>query len=215
MSKAPTSSAASAIQKKIIDDAKAEAKQITKNAEKVAKETTETAFKTARANLAGWDARQRQMAQGIGDRVLGKARNDAHMRVLDAKARIINDAFNQARKRFEKERGKAQYKTLLKNLIISAGSQIGGGDIVVLSSKVDHPIIAKLTGINTSIGKVSGNKTKVTTGKKAIDTIGGVLVQNKDGNIAVDYRLETLLKQIEQQQRNAIAQLLFAEEISE
>jgi V/A-type H+-transporting ATPase subunit E len=202
----------SEIEKTIINEAKAEAQQIVEDAEVNARQLTEEALKIARSNLAGWAERQKQMAQGTSDRILGKARNDAHMRIMNAKAGMIESAFEEARKRFEKERGTAKYQTFLKRLIIDAGIQIGGGNLVILTRKEDQPIISKITGLGTAISKKAGQSAKVAVGKQAIDAFGGVLVQNKDGNITVDYRIETLLSQVEAKYRNDIAKTLFPED---
>jgi V/A-type H+-transporting ATPase subunit E len=134
------------------------------------------------------------------------------MRVLDTKAQLIDNAFTEARKRFEKERETVKYKTFLKNLIISAGIQIGGGDIVVKTRKDDQALVAELKGLATAISKSSGQSAKVTKAKKPMDMLGGVFVENKDGNITVDYRIDTLLEQVAQQRRNDIARLLFPSE---
>ena len=206
------SSAADTIQQTIIDEANAEAKKILREAEMEAKKLREEALTKARASLAGWAERQRQMAQGIGDRVVGKARNDAHMRVLDTKAQLIDNAFTEARKRFEKERTTAQYKSFLKNLMISAGIQIGGGDIVIKARKEDQAIVGELKGLATAISKGAGQSAKVTIAKKPMDMLGGAFVENKDGNITVDYRIDTLLEQVAQQRRNDIARTLFPDE---
>ncbi|MHA2314094.1 MAG: V-type ATP synthase subunit E [Candidatus Hermodarchaeia archaeon] len=205
-------SAADTVQQTIIDDAKAEAKRIVSEAEVAGRQRTEEALENARTNLTGWAERRRQMAQDSGDRVLGKAQNDAHMKILEAKAKIIDAAFVQARKRFEKERSQARYKTFLKNLIIDAGTQIGGSDIVVLARKEDQAIVSKMTGLVSAISKAAGKSAKVSVGKTPMDMIGGVLVQNKDGNITVDYRVDTLLGQVETQKRNEISKTLFGEE---
>jgi V/A-type H+-transporting ATPase subunit E len=205
-------SASETIQQTIIEDATAEAKRIIREAEIEAKQIEMKARENAQVQLEGWANRQRQMAQGAGDQVLGKARNDAHMRLLDAKASIIAQAFANARKRFKKERSKAQYKKLLKSLIIQAGFQIKGGNLVILARKEDLPTISSLTGLATAISKETGVKTKVTVGKKPLTTLGGVMIQNEDGNITVDYRLETLLEQVERIQRSVIAKLLFTED---
>jgi len=203
------SSAADQIEKTIIDEAKAQAKKIVEDAEVAARQLTEEALESAQSNLTGWAARRKQMAQGTGDRILGKARNDAHMRVMNAKAAMIDEAIQQARKQFEKERSSAQYTKFLKNLIIDAGIQIGGGDLVLLARKEDQPVISKITGLGTAISKQTGQTTKVSVGKQAINAIGGVMVQNKEGNITVDYRVETLLSQVEVKYRNEIAKILF------
>jgi V/A-type H+-transporting ATPase subunit E len=205
-------SAAHTVQQTIINDAKAEAKRIVSEAEVAGRQRTEEALENARTNLTGWAERQRQMAQDSGDKVLGKAQNDAHMKILEAKSKIIDDAFIQAQKRFEKERSQAKYKTFLKNLIIDAATQIGGGDIVVLARKEDHAIVSKITGLASAISKAAGKSVKVSVGKTPMTMIGGVFVQNKDGNITVDYRVDTLLGQVETQKRNEIAKALFGEE---
>ncbi|MHA2405534.1 MAG: V-type ATP synthase subunit E [Candidatus Hermodarchaeia archaeon] len=202
-------SSADQIEQTIISEAKANAKRIINDAEVAARQYIEAAQDNAHANLTGWAERRKQMAQGSGDRILGKAQNDAHMRVMNAKARMMDEAFKQARKRFEKERGTAKYKTFIKNLIIDAGTQIGGGDFVILSRKEDQPVISKITGLGTAISKGAGKTAKVSVGKQAVEMIGGVMVQNKEGNITVDYRVETLLAQVEIKYRNEIAKTLF------
>lgn len=205
-------SAADVVQKTIIDDAKAEAKRIVDEAEVAGRQRAEEALENARTSLTSWADRRRQMAQDSGDRILGKAQNDAHMKILEAKAKVIDGAFVLARKQFEKERSQARYKTFLKNLIINAGTQIGGGDIVVLSRKEDQVLVSKMTGIAAAISKGAGQSAKVSVGKTPMDMIGGVFVQNKEGNITVDYRIDTLLGQVGTQKRNEIANTLFGEE---
>lgn len=210
MSDSPSKSAAS-IQQSILKDANTEAQRILKEAEKAAAKIRADGQISAKAQLAGWAERQRQIARGRGDRLLGKAQSEAHMRILDAKAALITEAFNKARRRFEKERSKAKYKTFLKGLIIAAGEQIGGSNLVILARKEDHSILAGISGLATAIGKSTGVKTKVSVDKKGIKSLGGVIVQNQEGNITVDYRLEILLVQVERQYRSVIAQALFAE----
>lgn len=207
-----TSSAGEQIQNTIIEEAKAEAKKIIKDAEVAARQLAEEALENAHSNLAGWADRRKQMAQTTGDRLIGKARNDAHMRTMNAKANMIAQAFEQARKRFEKERGTAKYKAFQKNLIINAGIQIGGGELVVLARKEDYSVISKITGLGTAISKGAGKSAKITVGKQAMNMLGGVMVQNKEGNITVDYQIETLLNQVEEKYRNDIAKILFPKE---
>lgn len=207
-----TSSAGEQIQNTIIEEAKAEAKKIIKDAEVAARQLAKEALENAHSNLAGWADRRKQMAQTTGDRLIGKARNDAHMRTMNAKANMIAQAFKQARKRFEKERGTAKYKAFQKNLIINAGIQIGGGELVVLARKEDYSVISKITGLGTAISKGAGKSAKITVGKHAMNMLGGVMVQNKEGNITVDYQIETLLNQVEEKYRNDIAKILFPKE---
>jgi vacuolar-type H+-ATPase subunit E/Vma4 len=207
-----TSSAGEQIQNTIIEEAKAEAKKIIKDAEVAAGQIAEEALENAQSNLAGWADRRKQMAQTTGDRLIGKARNEAHMRTMNAKANMIAQAFEQARKRFEKERSTAKYKTFLKNLIINAGIQIGSGELVVLARKEDRSVISKITGLGTAISKGAEKSAKITVGKQAMDMLGAVMVQNKEGNITVDYRIETLLNQVEEKYRNDIAKILFPKE---
>jgi vacuolar-type H+-ATPase subunit E/Vma4 len=208
MSESP---AAVKIQKTIVNEAKATATKMIDEAEVAARVLAEQANENARLNLAGWMDRRRQMAENSGERIIGKARNDAHMKVLDAKAQLINEAFEKVQKQFEKERTSAQYKTFLKNLIISAGVQIGGSDIVIKTRKEDQATVSSLKGLATAISTGAGQSTKVTVAKQPMDMIGGVFIQNKEGNITVDYRIETLLAEVAQQRRNEIAKMLFSE----
>ncbi len=68
-----------------------------------------------------------------------------------------------------------------------------------------------ISGLASGIGILTVGKTKVTIDKKGINCLGGLLVQNQEGNITVDYRLETLLAQVERQYRTIIAQTIFQE----
>jgi len=206
------SAAAVKIQTTIVNEAKASAKRVVEDAEVASRQLIEQAKDNARRNLAGWLDRRRQAAQNSGDRIIGKARNDAHMKLLDSKARLIEEAFEKAKKQFEKEIGTARYKTFLKNLIIDAGIQIGGSDVVVVTRKEDQATVSELKGLATGISKVVGQSAKVTVAKKPMDMIGGVFVQNKDGNITVDYRIETLLDEVASQRRTEIAKILFPSE---
>jgi vacuolar-type H+-ATPase subunit E/Vma4 len=201
-----------AIQRSIVSDADVEAKRILKEGEQAAKKLTQDAREAAKSQLAGWADRQRQMALGTGDRLLGKARSDAHMRVLDAKAAVVTSAFDEARKQFDKERSKAQYKAFLKALVTAAGKQIGGGDLVVSGRKEDHTTLEALSEVARVVSKETGVKTTVSAHKEAVACLGGVIVRNADGNITMDYQLETLLAQVERTQRNAITEILFPEQ---
>ena len=87
-------SATAEIEKTIISEAKTEAKRIVNEAEAAARQLLEDSQENAQANLTGWAERRKQMAQGSGDRILGKARNDAHMRVMNANAQMIDEIFN-------------------------------------------------------------------------------------------------------------------------
>ena len=82
---------------------------------------------------------------------------------------------------------------------------------MILVRKEDQAIVSKMTGLASAISKAAGKSAKVSVGKTPMDMIGGVLVQNKDGNITVDYRVDTLLGQVETQKRNEIAKTLFGE----
>lgn len=204
-----------AIQRSILDDAEVESKRILKEAEQGAKKSVQDAREAARSQLAGWADRQRLMALGTGDRLLGKARGDAHMHILDAQAALVTSAFDEARKQFEKERSKAQYKALLKALVIAAGKQIGGGDLVVSGRKEDHATLDALSEAGRVISKETGVKTTVSAAKEPIACLGGVVVRNADGKITMDYQLETLLAQVERQQRSALTEILFGEQAQE
>jgi len=210
--KAARAEALTAIQRSIVDDAEVESKRILKEAEQGAKKLTLDARETAKSQLAGWADRQRQMALGTGDRLLGKARSDAHMHILDAKAALVTSAFDEARKQFDKERSKAQYKALLKALVIAAGKQIGGGDLVVSGRKEDYAALEALSEAARVISKETGTKATVSVAKEPIACLGGVLVRNADGSITMDYQLETLLAQVERQRRSAVTEVLFGEQ---
>jgi len=201
-----------AIRQSILADAEREARRIVEEAKREAKSLVEEARQRAEAGLSGWADRQRQMITNEGERLLGSARGQAHMRILEAKARLISQAMEEARRQLDKDRATPRYKALLMGLIRDAATQIGGGDLVVLVRRDDQKVLGGLSSLASSITKATGVKTTLTLGKEALDCLGGVIVQTKDGDITVDYRLETLLEQVEKQYRAAIARTLFGEE---
>ncbi|MFX1474202.1 MAG: V-type ATP synthase subunit E [Promethearchaeota archaeon] len=201
---------ATSLRRVIIRDARTKADKITKEAEAEARVLEKEAQQRAKTQLAGWADRQREAAQRAGAQIIGQAQRQAQMQILDTKSKLISSAVDKARQRIEKERGQTQYKTLLKELIISAGVQIGG-DLVVLARKEDHTTLSGLTGVESAISKETGEKIKVSVGKQALECAGGIVVQNAEGSIIVDYRLETLLGEVERTQRTAIAKVLFGE----
>ncbi len=201
---------ATSLRRIIIRDARSKADKITRDAEAASQTMEKEARQQAKAQLAGWADRQRDTARRAGDQIIGQAQRQAQMQVLDTKSKLISSAVEKARQRIEKERGQIQYKTLLKELIISAGVQISG-DLVILARKEDHAIISGLSGLESSISKETGEKVKISVGKQALKCTGGVIVQNTEGSIKVDYQLETLLVEVASTQRTAIAKVLFAE----
>ena len=206
----PSKGSGTSLRRVILRDARRKAEKITKDAETEARTMEKEAQKRAKAQLAGWADRQRETARRAGDQIIGQAQRQAQMEILETKSRLITSAIDNSRKRMEKERGQTPYKTLLKELIISAGIQIGG-DIVVLARKEDHSIISGLSGIESTISKETGEKVNISVGKQALDCAGGVIVQNSEGSIIVDYQLETLLSEVERTHRTEIAKLLFSE----
>jgi V/A-type H+-transporting ATPase subunit E len=206
----PSAGSGTSLRRVILRDARRKAEKITKDAEVAARTMEKDAQKRVKAQLAGWADRERETAQRAGDQILGQAQRQSQMELLETKSRLISSAVENSRKRIEKERTQAHYKDLLKHLIISAGIQIGG-DIVILARKEDQPIISGLSGLDSAISKETGEEVKISVGKQALDSAGGVIVQNPEGSIIVDYQLETLLNEVERTIRTEIAKVLFAE----
>ena len=107
--------------------------------------------------------------------------------ILEAKKEAVESVFNEARKRVEKLSGK-QKEEHMNRLLEKAKKDI-------------------------EVTKVycSKNDAKLVKGFKAehSDIIGGLIAENADGTVRVDYSFDTLLQDIKENELQKISRLLF------
>jgi V/A-type H+-transporting ATPase subunit E len=87
---------------------------------------------------------------------------------------------------------------------------MGGGEVEVLTNKEAKIESTTLQKISSKISKEMGVKTAINLSKEKINTLGGVIARNKDGNIEVNNTIETLIANAKTSLRSKIATILFS-----
>lgn len=118
---------------------------------------------------------------------LSAAEFDAKKTYLDAKKKMVDKVFDSAIRRLA-EMDKSEKKGLLKGFIERASKEMEIGK--VYAGKDDLKLIDKYP-----------------TEEKALQ--GGVIVENKDGNVRLDLTFETMLSDIREKKIQHIAKILF------
>ena len=103
----------------------------------------------------------------------------------------------------------AEYKASLEKVITEAGTEIGGGDLIVLVKESDATKIkGSLTSIEKSISDKTGTPTKLEMGDD-INTIGGAILKTKNGEIEVNNTIEARMLRFKKSLRSEVAGILF------
>ena len=107
--------------------------------------------------------------------------------VLEAKKQMIDSLFEEAKKKLESlDEKKREY--LIKKLVEKAGKEIE-----IASIRCGKKDAKFLKGVNTA----------------ATDIIGGIIAENKDNTIRVDYSFDTMLESIKETELQNINKVLF------
>ena len=102
----------------------------------------------------------------------------------------------------------SDYSTILGNLIVQAGSSLGGGNLEVSVTKTD----ASKVNVNDLAQKISsktGTQTTITHNPQDIKTrLGGAIVKKSD--LWVDNTFESIIERRNESIRAEIAKILFS-----
>lgn len=102
----------------------------------------------------------------------------------------------------------SDYVSILQNLIVNAGSALGGGTLDVILNKKDASRSIEINELEKRIADKTGNKTRLTISKQQTNKVG-VILRTKDGKIFVDNTFEAILKRRQRELRLKIAKTLF------
>lgn len=177
-----------AVKEEIIRNAKEQSSSLIAEARKEAGRIMKEAENKIEEMKEKSDAQTKRLIDAIKRQELASAELENKKVLLDAKKQIIESVFMEAKKRLEtlddKKRG-----ACIKKLIEKTKN-----DIEIAYAYCSEKDAKFLKGIDA----------------KAIDIIGGLLAENKDETIRIDYSFETLLQSIKENELQAINRLLFA-----
>jgi vacuolar-type H+-ATPase subunit E/Vma4 len=149
----------------------------------------------------------KSQSQSQAKRELGKARLQAKMNYLKEKEAGISSVFEEGKKKIATLVQSSDYSTILNNLIVSAGTSLGGGDLVVAFAKGDGSKV-NTSDLAQKISSKSGNQTTIKVDSSELKTkLGGVLVKKDD--LWVDNSFESIIERRNESIRAEIAKILF------
>ena len=156
-----------------------------------AKKEADKIMKEAQNSIAEFkqktEAETKRLAEMINRQETASAELESKKLILEAKKEAMESAFDEARKIVEKLSGKKR-EEYMNRLLEKAKNDI----------EVDKVYCNK-------------NDARLVKGFKAesADIIGGIIAENKDGTVRVDYSFDALLQTIKENELQKISKLLF------
>ena len=170
------------VKKEILNNAKKEAKRIIETAEvekKTVVEASESRVIEIKIQLEGEMKRSIELYENL---IMAEANSMVKKQRLNLEKEIINKVFNDAKEELSnlsKSERESHIKKLLKN---------SDGYSMVYCAEKDLSI---------------------TKNAQKIDISGGIVLENKEGEIRLDLSYETLLESVKQKKLSEVANLLF------
>ena len=195
--------------------------------EEIVKKDVETILSDAKKNaenivaLARREAEKRrrkaleekeEYLKTIRKQEMAKARRAGRLKILEARDKMIELAFNEAFKKIESLKTSDKYLDLLEKLILKSADILEENELIVESDGESLKILKpRLKEITNRISKEL--KDSVTINLKEKDIKGGVIVSTLDGRKRYDASLEGRLARLRDEIRFKIAEKLFGGEI--
>lgn len=143
--------------------------------------------------------------------IISEAKMNSRRMELDAREEVIEESFKKAEENLKNiaSSDSTQYKESLKEIIVEAAVEIGGGDLIISLKDEDvAKIKATISSIEQDVKEKTGNETKLEIGDN-IKTIGGAVVKTKNGEIEVNNTIEARLLRFKKSLRSEVARILF------
>nr|POE79679.1 v-type proton atpase subunit e [Quercus suber] len=160
-------------------------------------------------------SKQAGMSQQITKSTLA---NKTRLRVLSAKQELLDELFEDAGKKLDKETSKdqKQYETVLKNLILEGMYALNEKKITLRSRKKDDEVVKKAAEAASKEykEKVKGKEVEVNVDDKERlpeGSAGGVIILNGTGKIDINNTFEERLKLLEINALPTVRATLFGE----
>ena len=166
----------------IIGEAKVEKEKRLKEAQRVLEEEKEREIKKAKVSIENWKKAE-----------IAKIKQEARKKIIQLKEGIIKECFNEVLERFKKIDGQS-YRKIVEKWMKSAMAEIGN-DIVIIAFRDEDREVAEKLGLEVKKGKEK--------------VLGGFIAQSKDGDVIIDYRIESIMEREKNTLRAEIGNLLF------
>lgn len=195
----------------IVSDAQIKAKALTDKAEKRSSSILSQGEEKALIEKNKILSEAEKQANLKYQQVISEAKMNSRRMELEAREEVIEESFKIAEDKLKEiaSSGSLEYIESLKGIITEAAIEIGGGELIVLLKKDDEEKIKDLiVSIENNVTDEIGMNTHMEIGNN-INTIGGVIVKTKNGEIEVNNTIETRLLRFKKTLRLEVAKILF------
>ncbi len=138
-----------------------------------------------------------------------EANRKANWMILAEKEKLILTVLAEVQKRLSAFTQSNKYRKWLQELIVDAGTVLGGGNLSMLLNEKDAKLHLDSKKLAQAITKETGTNTQLQLSKERLEASGGAVVKTVDNRILVDNTFEAILKRRENQLRLKIAKILF------
>ncbi|MBI2133319.1 hypothetical protein HYU11_01410 [Candidatus Woesearchaeota archaeon] len=175
------------VRDEVIAKSKKQHAAIISEAEKEAKAIIESAEEKSREKKKKAEEETARELEELKIREMSSAELEVNKMLLETRKRIIEEAFESARQEISKM-PQSTRKEHIKSLISKAKNQMEPGRVLCSEADIKH---------------IEGLKTQ------AAPIIGGIIAENKDGTIRIDYSYESILDQVREKSLKDVAKILF------
>jgi len=143
--------------------------------------------------------------------IISEAKMNSRRLELGAREEIIEESFKKAMDQLKEiaNSSSKEYIDSLKKMIQEAAIEIGGGDLIIHLKQEDiNKIKSSLDEVASNVKSEINVDTKFEFGQE-INTIGGVVLKTKNGEIEVNNTIEARLSRYKKDLRSEVAKILF------
>ena len=195
----------------ILSDAKFKADSILEEAEKKSNSILEEGEKIALMEKEKILEDGKKQSNMRYQQIISEAKMNSRRMELDAREEVIEESFKKAEEKLGEiaSSDSTKYKESLKEIIMEAALEIGGGKLVIFLKQEDVAKISdSISTLEMDIKEKTGNETNLEMGDN-INTIGGAIIKTKNGEIEVNNTIEARMQRYKKSLRSEVARILF------
>jgi len=194
------------IKERIIQEAQEKKQQILSKAEKEAEEILESSRQKAEEIRLKAIENAKKAAEDEKRKIISMAELEERKRFLGVKQQLIDQVFDEVKKRLENMEAQA-YRKLLKQMLVK--SNINGDEELIIAEKDKSVINAEfLKEVNSELEKL-GKKGNLKLSSENRTMIGGFILKSKD--FEINNSFDSFIKIQREDLETQIAKILFGE----
>jgi vacuolar-type H+-ATPase subunit E/Vma4 len=191
----------------VVNESRDKAEWNIKSAQETSKKILEEAAQKAKENYERIVQQGRQSGEKERQKILSTIEMEMKKLILNSREALIEQAFNLAWNKFEEFKKTKEYRDILVKQIISSIRELEGKGFTVDvhkgdSFKIDADALKQ-------IEKETNKKGLIIEVREVDSDLGGVIVHEKNGKIAVDSTFASILDRKKNDTRVKVSEILF------